>query len=80
MSQSKHVIEQLLECLNNNFMADVTPFRLERRRVEAGEWVDVRDASGQWIEGQVVNKYGEYVLVHFNGWDSKWNEWVATNS
>lgn len=38
-----------------------------------GEWVDVRDASGQWIEGQVVNKYGEYVYIHYNGLHTRWN-------
>ena len=80
VAQSKHVIEQLLECLNINFVSDMTPFRLERRKVELGEWVDVRDASGQWVEGQVVNQSGDYVMVHFNGWDNKWNEWVNSSS
>ena len=36
VAQSKHVIEQLLECLNINFAADVQPFKLERRKVEVG--------------------------------------------
>ena len=28
----------------------------------------------------MIKQYGEYVLVHFNGWESKWSEWVSSNS
>lgn len=73
LQQNKHTIDQLIECLNLNFMQDVSPFKFERRKLEVGEWVDVKDASGQWIEGQVINQYGDYVLVHYNGWDNRWN-------
>ena len=40
----------------------------------------MRDGSGQWIEGQVINQYGEYVLVHYNGMDNRWNEWISASS
>jgi hypothetical protein len=53
---------------------------MERRKLEVGEWIDVKDASGQWIEGQVINQYGDYVLVHYNGLHSRWNEWISVGS
>ncbi len=73
LAQNKHTIDQLIECLNTNFMQSVAPFKMDRRKMEIGEWVDIRDASGQWIEGQIINQYGEYVYVHYNGWDNRWN-------
>jgi hypothetical protein len=39
-------------------MQSVAPFKMDRRKMEIGEWIDVRDASGQWIEGQIINHYG----------------------
>jgi hypothetical protein len=80
LQQNKHTIDQLIDCVNLNFMKDMTPFKVERRKLEVGEWVDVRDASGQWIEGQVINQYAEYVFVHYNGLHSRWNEWISTSS
>ncbi len=44
------------------------PFKLEKRKVIVGEWIDVRDLAGQWTEGQVVAMYNEYVKVRYNGW------------
>jgi len=61
-------------------MQSVAPFKMDRRKMEIGEWIDVRDASGQWIEGQIINHYGEYVYIHYNGWDNRWNEWISVNS
>ena len=49
LQQNKHTIDQLIECLNHNFIQDVSPFKIERRKLEIGEWIDVRDASWQWI-------------------------------
>jgi hypothetical protein len=45
-----------------------------------GDWVDVRDVSGLWIEGQVVSKKGTYVEVHCNGYPDCYNEWVEQGS
>jgi hypothetical protein len=33
------------------------PFRLDKRKLKIGEWVDVRDMSGQWAEAQVITAY-----------------------
>lgn len=44
------------------------PFKLDKRKMKVGEWVDVRDVAGGWAEGQVVKMYNEYVNVHYNGW------------
>lgn len=33
LQQNKHTIDQLVECLNLNFMQDVSPFKMERRKL-----------------------------------------------
>ena len=48
LEQNKNTIDQLLECVNYNHSQESTPFRLEKRKLKIGEWVDVRDMSGQW--------------------------------
>jgi hypothetical protein len=54
--------------MNYNYAQESMPFKLDKRKVIVGEWIDVRDLSGQWTEGQVVAVYSEYVKVHYNGW------------
>ncbi len=45
-----------------------------------GLWLDVKDTAGQWLEAQVVNTATKKVLVHYNGWGARWDEWLDTNS
>lgn len=61
-------------------MQDVIPFKIERRKLEVGQWVDVKDPNGNWAEGQILNQYNDYSLVHLNGCPDKWNEWMSPNS
>lgn len=48
MSQNKHVIDRLLDVLNYNYAQQSMPFKLDKRKMKVGEWVDVRDLSGVW--------------------------------
>ena len=73
LSQNKGTINALLECLNHNYMQENAPFRLEGRKIVIGEWVDVKDVAGKWAEGQILNIYNQYLLVHFNGWPDRMN-------
>jgi hypothetical protein len=42
--------------------------------------VDIKDSMGQWYEGQVIDLHNDYVLVHYNGWNDHYNEWVEASS
>lgn len=80
MLQNKHTIDQLIVCFNDNYLHDVIPFKIDRRKLAVGEWVDIRDSSDQWAEGQIINEYTNYVLVHFNGYSRQWDEWISVGS
>eukprot|EP00347_Sterkiella_histriomuscorum_P000368 403376132 len=55
-------------------------FDLENRKFEIGQWVDVKDTIDQWLEGQIIDIKENQVFIHYNGWGSRWDEWVAANS
>jgi NMD protein affecting ribosome stability and mRNA decay len=39
--------------------------------------VRAQDMSGKWLDGKVVEREGKKVLVHFTGWNSKYDEWCV---
>lgn len=41
-----------------------------------GMFVDVRDTLGKWLEAEIVSVVEGKMCVHYNGWDSKWDELV----
>lgn len=43
------------------------PFLLDNRELRVGDWVDVRENSGTWVEGQIIKRYSNFVQVHYNG-------------
>ena len=45
-----------------------------------GQWVDVKDTIDQWLEAQVIDAREDSVFVHYNGWGSRWDEWIPNNS
>ena len=47
-----------------------------------GMWIDVKDTIDQWLEAEVldVDKNNKRILVHYNGWGSRWDEWLSMNS
>lgn len=80
LEQSKSTIEQLLASLNRNPDESSEPFLFKYRKLQIGTWVDVKDAMGEWYEAQVLDRNGDYVLVQYNGWNEKWNEWIKASS
>ena len=44
-----------------------------------GQWVDVKDSVNQWLEATVidVNPPARSLLVHYNGWPVRWDEWIS---
>ena len=84
------VINHLMKIRNNftisNFLQNKTiiPFNLGKKRFEIGEWVDVKDTTDNWLEGQIINKRTInnkiQLLIHYNGWNNRWDEWIEQSS
>jgi hypothetical protein len=53
---------------------------LEDRVFEKGQWVDCCDSVKKWLEAQVVEVGEGEVLVHYDGWHSRWDEWIPVDS
>ena len=39
-------------------------------------WVDVKDTIDQWLEAQIINIADDKIFIHYNGWGSRWDEWI----
>ena len=52
------------------------------RDFAVGDVVDVRDMYQKWYQADVlaVNAGDKSVLVHYQGWHTKWDEWISTNT
>jgi hypothetical protein len=84
------VINHLLKLRNNftisNFFQNKTiiPFNLSKKKFEVGEWVDVKDTTDNWLEGQIINKRTSnnkvQFLIHYSGWGGRWDEWIDQSS
>jgi hypothetical protein len=59
-------------------------FDFKARVLEVGQWVDVKDTVDQWLEAQVVrlldSETGQLAYIHYNGWPSRWDEWIEVSS
>ena len=62
---------------NNNV---IEAFDFSKSSYEIGEWVDVKDTINQWLEAQVIKVQGTKAYVHYNGWGTRWDEWIEFNS
>ena len=84
------VINNLMKIRNNftisNFYQNKTiiPFNLGKKKFEIGQWVDVKDTTDNWLEGQIINKRTinnkVQLLIHYNGWGNRWDEWIEQSS
>ena len=52
----------------------------ESRNFSKFLWVDAKDTVDQWLEAQVVDSSASQVFIHYNGWPSRWDEWIDYNS
>ena len=61
---------------------DMSCFNLDKRVLEKGQWVDVKDTIDKWLEAQVVeiSEDKKKVKIHYNHWGNRWDEWLDINS
>ena len=84
------VINHLMKLRNNftisNFLQNKTiiPFNLLKKKFDVGEWIDVKDTTENWLEGQIINKRTinnkVQFLIHYSGWGGRWDEWIDQSS
>jgi len=58
----------------------ITPFDFTKSKFEVGQWIDVKDTIDQWLEAQVIQIRNNQIYVHYNGWGTRWDEWIEMNS
>lgn len=47
------------------------------RRFKKGQWVDVKDTINHWLEAQIIDiRDNNSVLIHYNGWGTRWDEYI----
>lgn len=46
---------------------------------QIGDLLQARDKQGQWYPAEILGAKDALYQVHFNGWDSKWDEWLASD-
>jgi hypothetical protein len=80
--RSKCVEQQLKENNNNNQNKNftITGFDFSKSKLEVGQWIDVKDTIDQWLEAQVVKVRNNEAFVHYNGWGTRWDEWIEFSS
>lgn len=77
-----------IESISQSFttMESIIKSRFESNRMTfaPGQWVDVRDTVDQWLEAQVLaiqnTVDGRIAYIHYNGWPSRWDEWIQVDS
>ena len=40
----------------------------------------MKDTIEQWLEGQIIKKDENKVYIHYNGWGTRWDEWIELES
>lgn len=58
----------------------IVPYDLSRMKYEPGQWLDAKDTIDQWIEAQVVHVSNNQGYIHYNGWGTRWDEWIDFTS
>jgi hypothetical protein len=49
-------------------------------KFEVNQKIDCKDSVNKWLPAQVVSVSDGRILVHYEGWTTKWDEWLDTNS
>jgi len=58
----------------------IESFQFFKRKLIVGQWVDVKDTIDQWLEAQVIDIKDNRVYIHYNGWGTRWDEWIDMDS
>ncbi len=78
INQNIKTTQNLIKCKSQKG----TPFDFNKRKLKIGDWIDVKDTIDVWLEAEVidVDEKENLVLVHYNGWGKRWDEYLPINS
>ena len=65
---------RLLSCNSGHSFGNVM------KHFSTGQWIDAKDTIDQWLEAQITKLKGNKAFVHYNGWGSRWDEWIDLDS
>eukprot|EP00475_Leptophrys_vorax_P011616 TRINITY_DN18175_c3_g1_i1.p1 TRINITY_DN18175_c3_g1~~TRINITY_DN18175_c3_g1_i1.p1 ORF type:complete len:919 (-),score=242.67 TRINITY_DN18175_c3_g1_i1:91-2454(-) len=51
-----------------------------RQDLKVGDLIDALDKMNKWYESSIRDIKDSKILIHYNGWPSKWDEWVGIDS
>jgi hypothetical protein len=86
MHQNLSTMQNLVNCKNRYDEQQILqnrtiiPFDFSKAKFEVGQWVDVKDTIDQWLEAQVIQVRNNQAYVHYNGWGTRWDEWIDFSS
>ena len=54
---------------------NINCFDLNKRILEKGQWVDVKDTVEKWLEAQIIEVSDDKkrVKIHYNKWGNRWD-------
>lgn len=80
--QTSLTIENLMKCRKKYQKNSqiIFPFDTTKAHYKIGQWIDVKDTTNTWIEGQIIKTSENKGYVHYNGWDKIWDEWIDFSS
>ena len=80
MIECKNKDIQLKNLELKNESEKIESFQFSRQKLIIGQWVDVKDTIDQWLEAQVIDVKENKVYIHYNGWGTRWDEWIDMDS
>lgn len=83
MKESAAVFGNVNEKQNKKEVQTVPSHSVKKRELKVrkffvGQWIDVKDTVAQWLEASVleVDQQRERMFIHYNGWPTRWDEWL----
>jgi len=60
--------------------AGLEEWEMGSRTFFVGQWLDVKDTVNQWLEATVMDVRANSLFIHYNGWPTRWDEWIDADS
>jgi len=67
------LMNMMVSTSENTFPSTLSPMQINELKV--GDKVDHRDKVGRFLSAEVKAREGTLLLMHYEGWDPKWDEW-----
>lgn len=65
--------------LTLNLRSSGTTQNFDPTQLTLNSYIDVKDREDVWLEGQIKKIEPNRILIHYLGWETKWDEWINKN-